>query len=415
MTQPLLLPMPLISRPEQLVNSVGRLLAELREDVRVGVHGYAKKIAAQQVEIKQEGDLPQVATGNARSPAVAGPNSCSCGPPVQVSKGSQHRYPQRLTLAVPPSIVRRSWLVPGWSAVTLGVVMRQVRMPSGRAFIGARLRRLLLVGVGVAALSLAFAPSALANTTIGNTPAWTPAAGISGNYGVSQFVSGSLSYPTPTAGQTVTIPAPDTMLDSFTFYVDLPSDVTFRGEVYAWTPGTTNPSDPYAMGSATGGQVWQSGPMNTTSFGKCFNMHAVTFNTGGVNLNANTQYVLFITTSADTAANASVTDTGCLGVTPPSWQGGIDTYTGGDWVYQDDQGMPSNWTTLGWTHPALFPGCVPGPCFGGEDLGFTATFSSPLPTNIAQCKNGGWKTYGFKNQGQCVSFVNTGKHPPSGP
>jgi hypothetical protein len=82
MTQPLLLPMPLISRPEQLVNSVGRLLAELREDVRVGVHGHAEKIASQQVKIKQEGDLLQVATGNARSPAVAGPNSCSCGPPV---------------------------------------------------------------------------------------------------------------------------------------------------------------------------------------------------------------------------------------------------------------------------------------------------------------------------------------------
>jgi hypothetical protein len=283
--------------------------------------------------------------------------------------------------------------------------MRQVRMPSGRAFIGARLRRSLLVGVGVAALSLALAPSALASTTIGNAPPWTSSQGISGNYGVSHSVSGSNSYPTPTYGQTVTVPATDTVLDSFTFYVDLPTDVTFRGEVYAWTPGTLDPNNAFAMGSATGGQVWQGGPMNTTSFGACSNMHAVTFNTGGVNLNANTQYVLFITTSADTAANASATDTGCLGTTP------TDTYTGGDWVYQDDQGMPSNWTALGWTHPALFPANFPGQ----EDLGFTATFSSPLPTNIAQCKNGGWKTYGFKNQGQCVSFVNTGKHPPSGP
>ena len=32
-----------------------------------------------------------------------------------------------------------------------------------------------------------------------------------------------------------------------------------------------------------------------------------------------------------------------------------------------------------------------------------------LPTSIAQCKNGGWKTFGsmFRNQGACVSFVTT--------
>ena len=33
--------MPLISRPEQLVNGVGGLLVELRENMRVGVHGHA--------------------------------------------------------------------------------------------------------------------------------------------------------------------------------------------------------------------------------------------------------------------------------------------------------------------------------------------------------------------------------------
>jgi hypothetical protein len=40
----------------------------------------------------------------------------------------------------------------------------------------------------------------------------------------------------------------------------------------------------------------------------------------------------------------------------------------------------------------------------------------PLPVSTAQCKNGGWKTYGvFKNQGDCVSFVATkGKNQPAG-
>jgi hypothetical protein len=31
------------------------------------------------------------------------------------------------------------------------------------------------------------------------------------------------------------------------------------------------------------------------------------------------------------------------------------------------------------------------------------------PTNKDQCKDGGWESYGFKNQGQCVRFVETGK------
>jgi hypothetical protein len=40
-----------------------------------------------------------------------------------------------------------------------------------------------------------------------------------------------------------------------------------------------------------------------------------------------------------------------------------------------------------------------------------------LPTSKQQCKNGGWRNFpGFKNQGDCVSFVATGgKNPPAGP
>ena len=41
----------------------------------------------------------------------------------------------------------------------------------------------------------------------------------------------------------------------------------------------------------------------------------------------------------------------------------------------------------------------------------------PPPTNKAQCKHRGWKSFGtmFKNQGDCVSYVATGgKNPPSG-
>jgi hypothetical protein len=31
------------------------------------------------------------------------------------------------------------------------------------------------------------------------------------------------------------------------------------------------------------------------------------------------------------------------------------------------------------------------------------------PTSKIQCKNGTWSAFGFKNQGQCIKFVNTGK------
>jgi hypothetical protein len=39
--------------------------------------------------------------------------------------------------------------------------------------------------------------------------------------------------------------------------------------------------------------------------------------------------------------------------------------------------------------------------------------AQPLPTSKDQCKNGGWRNYGstFKNQGQCVAFVQHGPKP----
>ena len=43
----------------------------------------------------------------------------------------------------------------------------------------------------------------------------------------------------------------------------------------------------------------------------------------------------------------------------------------------------------------------------------TATAAPAGPTSKEQCKNGGWRTFTaprrFKNQGDCIQFVNTGK------
>ena len=51
---------------------------------------------------------------------------------------------------------------------------------------------------------------------------------------------------------------------------------------------------------------------------------------------------------------------------------------------------------------------------GNRQMGaarYTDACAPPPPTDKDQCKNGGWKNFGtrFKNQGQCVRFVNTGK------
>ena len=43
---------------------------------------------------------------------------------------------------------------------------------------------------------------------------------------------------------------------------------------------------------------------------------------------------------------------------------------------------------------------------------------APVPTDINQCKKGGWQNYDgtFKNQGDCVSYVVTdGRNEPDGP
>jgi hypothetical protein len=231
-------------------------------------------------------------------------------------------------------------------------------MPSGGAFIGARLRRALLVGGGVAAVSLALASGALASTMIGNTPPWNGSPIISG-FGYGQPCC------TATYGQTVTVPATDTTLHSFTFYVQLPTNLTFRGEVYAWDPTTGNPAN-NTSGNATGPALYESGPMHTTSYnGGIGPFEPITFKTGGINLTAGAQYVLFFTISRDYAADAPA-----AGIPGFAGYTATDTYSGGDFVFLNNGGDTSQWTTTPWSNLVAF---------GADDLAFTASFSPPPP------------------------------------
>jgi hypothetical protein len=120
-----------------------------------------------------------------------------------------------------------------------------------------------------------------------------------------------------------------------------------RGEVYAWDN---------TLQHATGQALYESGQVQTTD---STSFQTITFNTGGIPVTANAQYVVFITVSRDYALNAG-TGNGIVGST-----GAQDTYTGGDFVSIQDNGDPSQWTTTAWTS---YPGYA-------DDLAFTATFS----------------------------------------
>ncbi len=58
------------------------------------------------------------------------------------------------------------------------------------------------------------------------------------------------------------------------------------------------------------------------------------------------------------------------------------------------------------------PGCAGGSTQGTATVNFyrvDLVLWRVNPQSVRDCKKGGWRTYGFRNQGQCIRFVNTGK------
>ena len=96
----------------------------------------------------------------------------------------------------------------------------------------------------------------------------------------------------------------------------------------------------------------------------------------------------------------------------------------GGFLFVEDNGTPGAGrdnvrATLVPAAPAV---CPPNTevynAFNLVSSGELAVHDAPaLPTSKDQCKNGGWRNFpGFKNQGDCISFVATrGKNPPGGP
>ena len=67
-----------------------------------------------------------------------------------------------------------------------------------------------------------------------------------------------------------------------------------------------------------------------------------------------------------------------------------------------------NWTNFDGNADALTIGITDGTATQVDTYDFNL---HSAPTNAEQCKNGGYKTFNpsFKNQGQCIQYVNTGK------
>jgi hypothetical protein len=89
----------------------------------------------------------------------------------------------------------------------------------------------------------------------------------------------------------------------------------------------------------------------------------------------------------------AVTDGGPT-VTQPPWP---DTFSFASF-------LPPGQTNCSLTPP-------PAQTFAATDI--TVIDAQPLPTTKEQCKNGGWRNFGdtFRNQGQCVAFVERGPKP----
>ena len=167
-----------------------------------------------------------------------------------------------------------------------------------------------------AGVVLAFACSTLwAAASLDNTASWNGSDYLE-NFGIPN---------TQTYGQVITVPSGVNQLTSFTFLMQVPTTLAFRGEVYAWD-GT----------KATGAAIYESLPTSTTN-GAVF--QSITFTTGGVAVTPGQQYVIFVTSSRDNSGHSGV---GRLGATY------TDTLSGGAFVYENNGTDPTQWTGSTW-------------------------------------------------------------------
>jgi len=163
--------------------------------------------------------------------------------------------------------------------------------------------------------------------------AFSPASALS-TYGA--WDGSNYIYPfgcdnTATYGQVITVKG-KTTLNNFAFswatYNDTTGSMVVRAEVYAWD-GT----------KATGNALWESQPRTISYSDSAF--HTERFKPGALPLTKHTQYVLFASFSKDFGS--------CTNNYNLKW-GLVDdsAYPNGTFVYQNNGGDASQWTTEPW-------------------------------------------------------------------
>ncbi len=136
---------------------------------------------------------------------------------------------------------------------------------------------------------------------------------------------------TTTYGQVITIPEGKSALDKFTFAwtnFETTGSMRVRGEVYAWDGS-----------KATGSALFESGPRFVSFTDSLFHFEA--FKPGGVSVTAGSQYVIFASIDKNFRR---CTDNYTLG-----WAAVNDSvYAGGTFVFQNNTGDETQWTTTQW-------------------------------------------------------------------
>lgn len=198
--------------------------------------------------------------------------------------------------------------------------------------------RCFVVGAVTLAMLTAQAP-ADASLHLDTTVNWNGSSST-GNFG---------EVSTATHGQTFTVSGTNTVLNSFTFYLDdisNPGPVDFAGYVAAWDGN-----------KAMGPILFTSSAMSTTNNSGAGGFEEFTVNTGGISLVSGEQYVAFFSAS-------NYFDT----VTGTSLLGRADTpfapYTGGKYVFNDNGSDFGALTTTNWGTNVF-------------DLAFKMDFSDP--------------------------------------
>jgi hypothetical protein len=248
--------------------------------------------------------------------------------------------------------------------------------------------RVLVMAVAVAASVVSFAVPAAAQAAVQSLTGEVleqGGAGAPGGIGTTTYNCnpGATSNFTWSSSGTALGPYPGTYAESGTVTMDGPDPASGRGPVTSFQAQFTITS---ATGTVTGTKTLAASP--SLARGVCLSNPPVGTLAAGMILDA-------------------------------TYQAHISTPTG----TADDQGTAAGTQLILCNTPAPTTDVCGNP--GNGESFFEAFLSTqitqgppPAPTSKDQCKKGGWKNYpalGFKNQGDCVSYVAThGKNAPAG-